>query len=129
MLHIWDLVATDTFRGLTGWGIRETIKESKESKPTMNIQKDTINDLLVAHCGRVIESMDHDDLYSYAMRMMMMSFDIDPGQGNTDLPMLIQDIITAEGGDEDSASEFISGAVNLEDDEIDELIAGDYTVD
>jgi 4-aminobutyrate aminotransferase-like enzyme len=68
-----------------------------------------INDLLISHCNRVIENMNHDDLLAYAHKKMMESFDKDPGQGNTDVAMLIADIIRAEGGDKDSASEFICG--------------------
>jgi len=71
---------------------------------------------------------DHDDLIYYAMQMMMKSFDKDQGMGNTDLNMLIKDMLIAEGDDEDSVSEFISGAIDLEDDEIDELIANPGSV-
>jgi hypothetical protein len=48
---------------------------------------------------------------SYAIQMMYQSFDKDPGQGNTDVEMLIQDIWVAEGEDDDSTSEFIAGVV------------------
>jgi hypothetical protein len=94
----------------------------------MNIQSSEVYNLLTGHCYRVIDNMDHDDLISYAMQMMMQSFDKDPGQGNTDLSLLIADMLIAEGDDEDSVSEFISGAVDLEDEEIDELIANPESV-
>jgi len=53
--------------------------------------------------------MDLDDLISYGVQMMVSSFDKNPGQGDTDVEMLIEDIWVAEGEDEDSAAEFISG--------------------
>lgn len=65
--------------------------------------------LVTAHCHRVINNMNHDDLISYAMQMMMESFDSNPGSGDTDQEMLICDILTAEGEDYDSAHEFIVG--------------------
>lgn len=77
----------------------------------MNLTTEQISDLCQAHCYRVIDNMNHDDLMSYAIQMMYQSFDKDPGQGNTDVEMLIQDIWVAEGEDDDSTSEFISGVV------------------
>jgi len=73
-----------------------------------------VNDLLVAHCNRVIDNMDMDDLVSYAVQMMMTSFDQNPGQGDTDVDMLIEDIWVAEGEDDDSTQEFIAGVVGDE---------------
>ncbi len=58
--------------------------------------------------------MDADDLFSYAMQMMMQSFDKNPGQGDTDVDMLIKDIWVAEGEDDDSTQEFIAGVVGNE---------------
>ena len=58
--------------------------------------------------------MDMDDLVSYAVQMMMSSFDQNPGQGDTDVAMLIEDIWVAEGEDDDSTQEFIAGIVGDE---------------
>ena len=64
--------------------------------------------------------MEMDDLVSYAIQMMSQSFDKNPGQGDTDVPMLIQDIWVAEGEDDDSTSEFIGAIVG--DDTADEIM-------
>lgn len=80
----------------------------------MTLTSEQVNDLLVAHCNRVIDNMDMDDLVSYAVQMMMQSFDKNPGEGDTDVDMLIEDIWVAEGEDDDSTSEFISGVVGDE---------------
>ena len=77
----------------------------------MPLTTEQVSDLLVAHCNRVIDAMDMDDLVSYAVQMMMQSFDQNPGQGDTDVDMLIEDIWVAEGEDDDSTSEFIAGVV------------------
>ena len=77
----------------------------------MTLTSEQVNDLLVAHCNRVIDNMDMDDLVSYAVQMMMQSFDQNPGQGDTDVDMLIEDIWVAEGEDDDSTSEFIADIV------------------
>jgi hypothetical protein len=77
----------------------------------MTLTSEQVNDLLVAHCNRVIDNMDMDDLVSYAVQMMMSSFDQNPGQGDTDVDMLIEDIWVAEGEDDDSTSEFIADIV------------------
>ena len=77
----------------------------------MNLTTEQISDLCQAHCYRVIDNMNHDDLMSYAIQMMYQSFDKDPGQGNTDVEMLIEDIWVAEGEDDDSTGEFIAGVV------------------
>ena len=70
-----------------------------------------IQELLSAHCYRVLDNMDADDLFSYAMQMMSQSFDKNPGQFDVDVDMLIEDIWVAEGEDEDSTQEFIAGVV------------------
>jgi hypothetical protein len=44
----------------------------------------------------------------------MSSFDQNPGQGDTDVDMLIEDIWVAEGEDDDSTQEFIAGVVGNE---------------
>jgi len=80
----------------------------------MTLTSEQVSDLLTAHCYRVIDSMDMDDLVSYAVQLMMQSFDKDPGQGNTDVEALIQDIWIAEGEDDDSTQEFIAGVVGNE---------------
>lgn len=77
----------------------------------MSLTTEQVEDLLVAHCNRVIDNMDMDDLVSYAVQMMMTSFDKNPGQGDTDVDMLIEDIWVAEGEDDDSTQEFIAGVV------------------
>ena len=80
----------------------------------MNLTSEQVSDLLQDHCYRVINEMDADDLFSYAVQMMMQSFDKNPGQGDTDVAMLIEDIWVAEGEDDDSTQEFIAGVVGNE---------------
>ena len=80
----------------------------------MTLTSEQISDLLQDHCYRVINEMNHDDLFSYAVQMMMQSFDQNPGQGDTDVAMLIEDIWVAEGEDDDSTQEFIAGVVGDE---------------
>jgi hypothetical protein len=80
----------------------------------MTLTSEQISDLLQDHCYRVINEMDADDLFSYAVQMMMQSFDRNPGQGDTDVAMLIEDIWVAEGEDDDSTQEFIAGVVGDE---------------
>jgi hypothetical protein len=80
----------------------------------MTLTSQQINDLATAHCYRVIDNMDADTLFSYAMQMMVQSFDKNLGQGDTDVNMLIEDIWIAEGEDDDSTQEFIAGVVGNE---------------
>ncbi len=80
----------------------------------MTLTSEQISDLCQAHCYRVIDNMDMDDLVSYAVQMMYQSFDKNPGQNDTDLAMLIEDIWVAEGEDDDSTQEFIAGVVGDE---------------
>lgn len=80
----------------------------------MTLTSEQVSDLLSAHCYRVIDNMDADDLFSYAVQMMMQSFDQNPGQGDTDVDMLIEDIWVAEAEDDDSTQEFIAGIVGDE---------------
>ena len=75
------------------------------------MNKSKISDLCQAHCYRVIDNMNMDDLVSYAVQMMYQSFDKNPGQNDTDLDMLIEDIWIAEGEDDDATQEFIAGVV------------------
>jgi hypothetical protein len=77
----------------------------------MTLTSEQVSDLLHAHCYRVFDNMNSGDLMSYAIQMMSQSFDKNPGQGDTDVPMLIQDIWIAEGEDDDSTSEFIADIV------------------
>lgn len=77
----------------------------------MNLTTEQVKDLCQAHCYRVIDNMDMDDLISYAVQMMYNSFDKNFGDGDTDVDMLIEDIWVAEGEDDDSTSEFIAGIV------------------
>ncbi len=86
----------------------------------MTLTTEQVSDLCQAHCYRVIENMDMDDLISYAVQMMYQSFDKNPGQNDTDLDMLIEDIWVAEGEDDDSTLEFIAGVVG--DDLADEIM-------
>jgi hypothetical protein len=86
----------------------------------MNLTTEQVSDLLQAHCLRVVDNMEMDDLVSYAIRMMAESFDKNPGQGDTDVPMLIRDIWVAEAEDDDSTSEFIGAIVG--DDIADEIM-------
>ena len=86
----------------------------------MTLTSEQVSDLLTAHCYRVIKNMDMDDLVSYAVQMMMQSFDQNPGQGDTDVEMLIEDIWVAEGEDDDATQEFIAGVVG--DDEAEEIV-------
>ena len=79
-----------------------------------NLTSEQIFELLESHCLRVVDNMDYDDLVSYAIQMMIQSFYKNPGQGDTDVPKLIQDIWVAEGEDDDSTSEFIAGVVGNE---------------
>jgi len=58
--------------------------------------------------------MNHKDLVSFAMQVMAQSFDKHPGQGDTDVAMLIEDVWIAEGEDDDATTEFIAGAVGNE---------------
>lgn len=78
---------------------------------TKQLTSEQVSDLLYAHCYRVFDNMDADDLMSYAVQMMSQSFDQNPGQGDTDVEMLLEDIWVAEGEDLDSTSEFIAGVV------------------
>jgi hypothetical protein len=80
----------------------------------MTLTSEQIADLCQAHCYRVIDNMDMDDLVSYAVQMMYQSFDKNPGEGDTDVDMLIEDIWVAEGEDDDSTEEFIAGVVGSE---------------
>jgi hypothetical protein len=80
----------------------------------MNLTSSQVSELLTAHCYRVVSEMDYDDLISYAIQMMEQSFDMNPGQGDVDLNMLIEDIWVAEGEDDDATEEFISGVVGTE---------------
>jgi hypothetical protein len=81
---------------------------------TSLLTSDQVADLCQAHCYRVIEQMNMDDLISYAVQMMYSSFDQNPGQGDTDLESLVSDIWIAEGEDDDAAVEFIAGVVGDE---------------
>ncbi len=89
----------------------------------MTLSSEQLQDLLTAHCRRVIDNMNHNNLISYAMRMMAQSFDSNPGMGDTDQAMLITGILAAEGEDRDAAHEFIVGA-GIDPDTADELLKG-----
>jgi hypothetical protein len=95
------------------------------------LNSEQIQDILTGNCYRVIDNMDHDDLVSYAMEMMMQSFDNHPGAGDVNVDMLIEDILTAEGEqdseDSDSTFEFINGVVN--DNDLTESVMNRYLND
>lgn len=90
----------------------------------MSLTPEQTRNLLFAHCYRVVNDMDADSLFDYAVRVMAESFDQNPGTGDTDVPFLISDIMTAEGGDADSAYEFIAEALDPET--ADELMATEF---
>jgi hypothetical protein len=96
--------------GCSGAGGGSTLWESRTFL-LMTLTSEQVSELLTAHCYRVIDNMSSDDLFSYAMQMMIQSFDQNPGQSDTDIAMLIEDIWVAEGEDEDSTQEFIAGVV------------------
>lgn len=66
------------------------------------------------HAFRVIDNMDMNTLIEYATGQLADSFDVD-------IDYLAQDIIDYEGGDLDSASEFMIGA-GLTNEEVDEAL-------
>ena len=80
----------------------------------MTLTTEQVSKLLQSHCLRVIDRMDEDELVSYAIKMMSQSFNQKWGEGDTDVPMLIQDIWIAEGEDVDSTSDFIGAIVGDE---------------
>ena len=80
----------------------------------MTLTTEQVSKLLQSHCLRVIDRMDEDELVSYAIKMMSQSFNQKWGEGDTDVPMLIQDIWIAEGEDDDSTSDFIGAIVGDE---------------
>lgn len=94
----------------------------------MSLSQEQISALVHDHCFRVVDGWDSDTLMAYAISMMVDSFDKDPGQGNTDLEMLVEDIINHEGGDYDSAYEFLVGA-GVDEDTAEELIEQNYEED
>jgi hypothetical protein len=85
------------------------------------IPQEQIQDILDAHCRRAIDGMNYDALYNYALNQMKLSFDKNPGCGDTSLSVLMNDIKNAEGQDLDSVSEFLTGA-GVEDKLIDDLM-------
>ncbi len=87
-----------------------------------SLTPEQLSELLEGHCRRVIDNMNSDDLYNYALQQMQQSFDQNPGVGDTEIDRLIEDIITTEDGDNDAASEFIVGA-GIDGNVADELIA------
>lgn len=91
----------------------------------MTLTKEQISALVYDHCYRVVDGWDSDSIMAYAISMMMDSFDKDPGQGNTDLEALVEDIINHEGGDCDSAHEFLVGA-GIDEDTAEMLIEQNY---
>jgi hypothetical protein len=76
----------------------------------MTLTTEQVSELLTAHCYRVIDNMDADTLFSYAMQMMMDSFSKNPGCFDIDEDALLEDILIAEDEDEDAAVEFLIGA-------------------
>jgi hypothetical protein len=74
----------------------------------MQISNLQFSDILSAHCLRVIDGWDKKTLVSFAYDKMMESF-TEYGSLDEILPRLVEDIINHEGGDLDSASEFLVG--------------------
>jgi hypothetical protein len=68
-----------------------------------------VQDVLKSHCDRVISAMSYEDLQRYAKIEMMKSFNKFPGQLNTDIERLIDDIAIQEDNDWDSINEFLLG--------------------
>ena len=68
------------------------------------------------HAFRVIDNMDMNTLIEYATDQLADSFDID-------IDYIAQDIVDYEGGDLDSASEFLIGA-GLTNEEADDVLEG-----
>ena len=68
------------------------------------------------HAFRVIDNMDMGTLIEYATDQLADSFDID-------IDYIAQDIVDYEGGDLDSASEFLIGA-GLTNEEADDVLEG-----
>ena len=76
----------------------------------MKLTPEQLNNLLNGHCHRVLDNLNHDDLYNYALQMMKESYDKNPGCGDTSQEMLVADIFIAEDQDEDSVYEFLIGS-------------------
>jgi hypothetical protein len=72
-----------------------------------NLNSKQIHCILESHCYDVIDSMDMDDLVSYALHQMMQSFDKNPGVGDTDVNELIEDIWVFKGEDEKETIQFL----------------------
>ena len=112
-MHFWRLCQSEKCHK-RGCNAPQTLLfyiRTQSIPPMTQLTSYQISDLVQAHCYRVIDNMDADDLMSFAIQMMVQSFDQNPGQGDTDVPMLIEDIWVAEGEDDDSTLEFIAGVV------------------
>lgn len=82
----------------------------------MALTNDQIHNLIYDHAHRVIDNMDTRTLILYAVDQLVENLRC----GGLD--NLVQDIIDYEGGDLDSASEFMEGA-GIPADEVDQLLA------
>lgn len=88
----------------------------------MILSPEQIQAILSAHCYRVISDMEHSELFSYAIDKMKESFDTNPGMGDTNLNLLLGDMLRTEGNDEDSLSEFLTGC-GISDVDVDNLVS------
>jgi hypothetical protein len=72
-----------------------------------NLTSEQIQNLVEAHCFAVVDAMDMDDLVSFAVQQMMLSFDKNPGVGDTDVSELVEDIWVFKGEDEKETIQFL----------------------
>lgn len=80
----------------------------------MTLTNTQIRSLAADHAWRVVDSMDTRTLMRYAAESIAESFDLDVNG-------LVDDIVNHEGGDLESAWEFMSGS-GIPDEELKELL-------
>lgn len=59
----------------------------------MKLTPEQINKILEAHCKRKVQGMDINELRSYALNGLKEAFDKNRGSGDTDVILLMEDII------------------------------------
>lgn len=59
----------------------------------MALTSEQLHKILDAHCKRKVQGMDINELRSYALNGLKESFDKNPGAGDTDEFLLMEDII------------------------------------
>ena len=59
----------------------------------MALTSEQLRKILEAHCKRKVQGMDINELRSYALNGLKESFDKNPGVGDTDEDLLVEDII------------------------------------